>query len=851
MAGMIGQMRLGASALCEKACQNHGTVETDAVLVVHTAGEGTSGDSAQVAQLLVFESLESAEAYWNSNKWIETGTHFETTNFASANGFKKRISDKLKRQTLHHIVKDWKSLCEGAAATGPDHDADPANHAEIGKTVMMTLPVKDSHGNVHINIVNGIVKKLSASNVTVEGTFRGVDFSHEMSIVRVRAAMKAMVNATVSYPAAFDTSRGRKLYSLMKKLTLSSKCHEGFIDMHDLMGLFEGWTGEKAGVSLKGLGELEDAMWIANAFIDLYAVIEQVEKVNVATVMWPVESALKLGQALKDHCTSSGGADTGSGATDGHRLVGKLQKKTKSEVFDEFMKSGYKLFTAEGRWAWLEKAESLVHLDVFEAFLLKGGSVSNEAAINVLPSNMSLGSLQSFVFQVASAQEAVGPGPGEKVTSAHAMGEISSGDGTWTDKPLILYTNTGGGSSGGSSEKSEQSRVASQLREDAQKIADKKELQDELMALIQLKERGKDRQLVAAIDECEEPALIRLIQYDGDISQALQGGFTKVAGACESLRNVLERRVEVFCLGENHPPIPTRQRTSFRSARLGKLKELRLFHLVDADDNGTSEYPLKQLNEIKISTGYSVEARCELLRHAFARLQQILQLAFPSSQAQCMLFMPLFLDALCDRIKMHIEIKIISNYYMAVIYLICGETRRFVTNESKTFDLKYDKEWLGLSKDHNERFLLASMQSLASKAAGGKGAQGAQPPPNPNKTSKSKEVGKLEAELKKLKKQLKNKGKRGVVSEADDDDDGPPKPSGGPPKKKKIEMAGEDEEMTPDAGGKFPKLLPSGHEWLKEWNEKNPKKKGKYSCWAFHNLKGGCPYGKSCRAHHE
>ena len=329
MAGMIGQMRLGASALCEKACQNHGTVETDAVLVVHTAGEGTSGDSAQVAQLLVFESLESAEAYWNSNKWIETGTHFETTNFASANGFKKRISDKLKRQTLHHIVKDWKALCEGAAATGPDHDADPANHAEIGKTVMMTLPVKDSHGNVHINIVNGTVKKLSASNVTVEGTFRGVDFSHEMSIVRVRAAMKAMVNATVSYPAAFDTSRGRKLYSLMKKLTLSSKCHEGFIDMHDLMRPLRGLDRREGGRrSQRALESSRTPMWIANAFIDLYAVIEQVEKANVATVMWPVESALKLGQALKDHSTSSGGAGTGSGATDGHRrLVGKVTEE--------------------------------------------------------------------------------------------------------------------------------------------------------------------------------------------------------------------------------------------------------------------------------------------------------------------------------------------------------------------------------------------------------------------------------------------------------------------------------------------------------------------------------------------
>ena len=56
----------------------------------------------------------------------------------------------------------------------------------------------------------------------------------------------------------------------MRKLVLSSKCDDGFVDMHDLMGLFEFLTREEIGVVLKGLGELDDAEWNANAFINLH-----------------------------------------------------------------------------------------------------------------------------------------------------------------------------------------------------------------------------------------------------------------------------------------------------------------------------------------------------------------------------------------------------------------------------------------------------------------------------------------------------------------------------------------------------------------------------------------------------
>ena len=63
MAETIGLMRLGAIQLCEKACERHGTATTDAVVIVSAEGENVSGDNAQEATLLVFESEAQAKSY--------------------------------------------------------------------------------------------------------------------------------------------------------------------------------------------------------------------------------------------------------------------------------------------------------------------------------------------------------------------------------------------------------------------------------------------------------------------------------------------------------------------------------------------------------------------------------------------------------------------------------------------------------------------------------------------------------------------------------------------------------------------------------------------------------------------
>ena len=290
----VGLMRLGACALSELEVARLGVVSTDAILVVKTAGENVSGEGAQKATLMVFDSLDNAKAWWGSvESRILAGTDYTDTDYESANGYKNVIAEPRKRQELHYIVKNWKNLC-GAV---PAADRDEADLPEIGRYVTMTLPVKDSHDRVHIVQVKGKIDKLTATNVKVVGEWRGVPFEQEMPIVRVRAALKAMGPQDVAYPAAFDTSRGRKLYDLLKKLPLTSKCADGEVDVHDLHGFVEGFSGEKTGIVLKGLGDPDDAMWITNTFIDIYDDIIKIEKLEIETADWPTSSGYELGVA--------------------------------------------------------------------------------------------------------------------------------------------------------------------------------------------------------------------------------------------------------------------------------------------------------------------------------------------------------------------------------------------------------------------------------------------------------------------------------------------------------------------------------------------------------------------------
>ena len=422
-----------------------------------------------------------------------------------------------------------------------------------------------------------------------------------------------------------------------------------------------------------------------------------------------------------------------------------------------------------------------------------------------------------------------------------------------------------------------ENRQLSQLKIDAEYIAGSARLMSILRAFQALKDSRQDALLQGALEQCSEPAVIRLVQYNGDVAQALQGGYGPIASVCTSLRDVIERRLENLVLGEGHAYMPDRQTKAFRAARLGSLRKLRLFHLIDEDDNGNERYPLLQLKHIT-----SLDTKKYQLNKVFARLEEILRISFPSQLAPLSQFMPKFRDRIEDLVMLGLPIEGAngtSDYYRAIVDKICSPIHELRMGDTAgELKLKFDINWLGLERDHNDRVSKGMMQhisSTTSKSAKSTGDDGGAGSGGGDKAK----VKQLTKQLAKAKKQLESKKqeRRGAQHDkqqnrkqpdAGDSDDEQPKKKGKKRKKpsgsggagsgggnsnpvdlSSLDWADVDEELEADSDGKYSKMVNAKHPLVKEWNKSHPKKGGKFSCFAYFNYVGGCPYA-SCKASH-
>ena len=102
----------------------------------------------------------------------------------------------------------------------------------------------------------------------------------------------------------------------------------------------------------------------------------------------------------------------------------------------------------------------------------------------------------------------------------------------------------------------------------------------------------------------------------------MQGGYAEIYRACDSVRGVLDRRLEVMILGMDANPKP-KASAAFRALRTGNIHRLRWFHLVDMPDKGTAEKPLLSLQQMGGDGAKYAMAR------ATARAASIISLSFP------------------------------------------------------------------------------------------------------------------------------------------------------------------------------------------------------------------------------
>jgi hypothetical protein len=714
----FGSIVPGACIVLDKRCVAQNTEIGQYLVCVNATKDSADATLKLVGDFCLFSSGETAAAHWKLvSDALNAGNAWDTVDATSSSGYIGSLS--VKRQALHYLVTKWQALCDVVPAGGGGAVGDARSAPEIGKTLQFTAPVQDSHGTTVVVSVSGIVNAKDSVNLEVEGVHDGVTFNIVMLPVKVQRLlqiMQAQQPPPVGYPSLFDcTLYGNELFSMLKALPLSSVTGAGMVDVREVVCVLNAFNADTALGQLQGAGSAGDATIVMDAFMGLFDLTQLLQRQGMANRQWPQDSAGKLGDALRLAAIVPVPAAS---------LAESLRNAASQGDFDAFLKDAYRLTVKESMWSWMSLAAASVHMSKLDAFLVKGGARSNAQAIaafkrdHSVGGGLSLGSLQEFLLEVADGMETLGAGGNASVPNLvpppppppppvpfMQMGSA----------PMVLYNQT-------TSATNTETRTESQLRLDAAEVHRSEKLQRILQAMITLKENQLDGALETMIQSCKEPAVLRLIQFEGNIEQALQGGYSPIAASCSSLRDVLERRLEYHILGDGHAVVPNRQSKAFRMARLGKLKQLRLFHLVDLDDYGTAESPLSQFSKPSSS---SVESRCEQLRRAFARLQQILQISFPATQGQCLVFMPKFLERIIDMVRLRVEVCDISEYYQAVVHLVCGHTTRFSSGEASTPDLLYDISWLGAARDHNERFQLAAMKSLARQEGGSSSKGGA------------------------------------------------------------------------------------------------------------------------------
>ena len=169
------------------------------------------------------------------------------------------------------------------------------------------------------------------------------------------------------------------------------------------------------------------------------------------------------------------------------------------------------------------------------------------------------------------------------------------------------------------------------LRADMEKLATSKDGMASLAELDELREGGDVTLMMKQISELENPSLKRLIHSAGDVSTALAGmRDPRPLDMLVNIRSALERRIERVLYGDKELPAE-RVTKAIRMIRLGNLSQLKLLHVLDKDDCGTAESPLKQLDKLGSEAG-------AVLNQALQRVSTIAQLAHPAISAPAMLF---------------------------------------------------------------------------------------------------------------------------------------------------------------------------------------------------------------------
>ena len=761
-------------------------------------------------------------------------------------GFKHNKVKNCKRKQLIGLLgkEKVKEFCGPTKAT--PRAADPL----VGKSFKMSKMIDFGSG---LEYYDGLVKIVSVSGndkfkLKVSKDGATVEFTEHKALVRGLVASapsvtpeSERVDVTASeYPWKFDVqSGGSFMYSLVKKLPSSKTLPVGMVCALELIDVLEaielGSTkGHEIDRSADGASEvtLVTEAVLRLACTKLKTVMESNK---IRQQPYPCNTPTRLGKAIKR--VMEGGIGSKPKV---FPLVEQLKGHAESpEEFQMFLKESYMATLEKGRW---EMVSSSCGGEYFLSALLedackKGGGLSDSEAIGALDYELSAPALLAWLSRITSAPSqplVAGGGLGSQgaagtQSTPSSMSGVGAVNVMFHPEPVKTSD--------------QDKKEHEQLREDAESLAKDSTSLALIESMRVVKASGDAEALAKLMSQIKDARLLRLLNASVDLRTAMQGGFADIYRAFDSVRGVLDRRLEVMILGLDVSPKP-KTSAAFRALRTGNVHRLRWFHLVELPDDGSAEKPLAALQKL------SGEGAKYATSQAMSRAMSIVNLSFPEMVATAALFFPELVARVSEFLDLGVAWAALNEWFAAIVQLMSKPARRLIGGDGSAgvCSISMDVDWLSAPSIFNRKVERAVQLALSKggKGSGGKGSKltGRKRPVDKDDDEelatifKKKKKGGKGKGAGKPRPKLKPKGKKGQDSSeededgADDDDDDGGSSAAAYVKPKGGKKDGDGKWTTlPDNTGALVKAYAKQHAHIPM--DERP-------CWNQEHVAGGC-----------
>jgi hypothetical protein len=611
---------------------------------------------------------------------------------------------KCKRKQLVVVLGKEKANDFFGTASAGEGTVDPL----IGKKVVMQRMIDFGDGNalfqdgIVIDGVsgNGKYKMIATKNGAV------YEFTEDKALVRAlyaaaRRASTPPIDLSTVAPWTYNLGVGSAhLYSLVRTLEASKGLTAGRVCAIELLDVLEGVApGSTQGHDLdRSLGGVPVVSTITDATLTLACarIKLQMESEAVKKESYPCGDGTRLGKAIRRVLNGELGVNPQP-----FRLVGMLASHAVSPgEFQTFLEASYILTLQRDRWPIVQTAAGgdyflRTRLEV----ACKDGVGADADAIAALEYDMTAPAFMSWLTDVTST-------PKSGVASS-SHGAALSVTGHHTPKGAFGSRSINVVVHPELAKRSEAERkVDEQLQEDAEGLSKEQVSMALIESMKAVKASGDREALAKLMDQIKDARVLRLLNATSDLRTAMQGGFTNIYRAFDSVRSVLDRRLEVMVLGADISP---RSKTSaaFRALRTGNVHRLRWLNLVELADDGTMDKPLLSLQRMERGGAKYAMAT------ALARASTIVSLSFPALLAVAALFFPKLLAKLCEYMDLGVAWPALNEWFAAIVQLMSRPKRRLDDGASSTSTISMDVDWFDTPSDFNRKVERAVQFAIA------------------------------------------------------------------------------------------------------------------------------------------